>query len=61
MKTALDYDMLRRQFSKKKVFIYVVNLNLQSNSILALYTKDMTRLLGEADFDLAKYANDERP
>ena len=28
--------------------------------MLSVYTKDMTRLLGEADFDLSKYANDER-
>ena len=27
---------------------------------MSVYTKDMKTLLGEADFDLAKYANDER-
>ena len=32
----------------------------QSSSTLAVYTKDLQTCLGEADFDLAKYANDER-
>ena len=45
MKTAIDWDTLRNKFGKKK-------------SILAVYTKDRTRKLGEADFDLGKYAND---
>jgi N-terminal C2 in EEIG1 and EHBP1 proteins len=44
MKTALDWDTLRNKFGKKK-------------SLLAVFTKDK-RLLGEADFDLGKYAND---
>eukprot|EP00347_Sterkiella_histriomuscorum_P010529 403375936 len=47
MKTALDYDTLRRQFIKKK-------------SDLQVWKKDMSVMLGSADFDLSKYANDER-
>ena len=45
MKTAIDWDTLRGKFGKKK-------------SILAVFTKDRSKLLGEADFDLGKYAND---
>ena len=45
MKTAIDWDSLRGKFGKKK-------------SILAVFTKDRSRMLGEADFDLGKYAND---
>lgn len=45
MKTAIDWDNMRGKFSKKQ-------------SILAVFTKDRSRLLGEADFDLGKYAND---
>ena len=45
MKTAIDWDSLRGKFGKKK-------------SILAVFTKDRSKLLGEADFDLGKYAND---
>jgi hypothetical protein len=45
MKTAIDWDSLRNKFGKKK-------------SILAVFTKDKSKLLGEADFDLGKYAND---
>jgi hypothetical protein len=47
MKTALDYDTLRRSFVKKK-------------SNLQVWKKDLSVMLGEADFDLSKYANDER-
>lgn len=47
MKTVLDYDTFRRQFIKKK-------------SDLQVWRKDMTAMLGTADFDLSKYANDER-
>jgi hypothetical protein len=36
---------LRGKFGKKK-------------SILAVFTKDKSKMLGEADFDLGKYAND---
>lgn len=45
MKTAIDWDNIRGKFTKKQ-------------SILAVFTKDRSRLLGEADFDLGKYAND---
>ena len=45
MKTAIDWDSLRSKFGKKK-------------SILAIYTEDRRKKLGEADFDLGKYAND---
>ena len=45
MKTAIDWDSLRSKFGKKK-------------SILAIYTEDRSKKLGEADFDLGKYAND---
>ena len=45
MKTAIDWDSLRGKYGKKK-------------SILAVFTKDRSKLLGEADFDLGKYAND---
>ena len=45
MKTAIDWDNIRGKFAKKP-------------SILAVFTKDRSRLLGEADFDLGKYAND---
>lgn len=45
MKTAIDWDSLRGKFGKKK-------------SILAVFTKDRSKMLGEADFDLGKYAND---
>ena len=45
MKTAIDWDNMRGKFAKKQ-------------SILAVFTKDRSRLLGEADFDLGKYAND---
>ena len=45
MKTAIDWDSLRSKFGKKK-------------SILAVYTEDRSKKLGEADFDLGKYAND---
>ena len=45
MKTAIDWDNIRGKFAKKQ-------------SILAVFTKDRSRLLGEADFDLGKYAND---
>ena len=45
MKTAIDWDSIRGKFAKKQ-------------SILAVFTKDRSRLLGEADFDLGKYAND---
>ena len=44
MKTAIEWDSLRNKFGKKK-------------SILAVYTKDKQQMLGEADFDLGKYAN----
>ena len=47
MKTAIDWDSLRNKFGKKK-------------SILAVFTKDRSKLLGEADFDLGKYANDQQ-
>lgn len=46
MKTAIDFDNVRGKFVKKQ-------------SILAVFTKDRSRLLGEADFDLGKYANDQ--
>ena len=45
MKTAIDWDTVRGKFAKKQ-------------SILAVFTKDRSRMLGEADFDLGKYAND---
>ena len=45
MQTAIDWDSLCGKFGKKE-------------SILAVFTKDKSRLLGEADFDLGKYAND---
>lgn len=45
MKTAIDWDNIRGKFAKKQ-------------SILAVFTKDRSRLLGEADFDLGKYSND---
>lgn len=45
MKTAIDWDNMRGKFAKKQ-------------SILAVFTKDRSRMLGEADFDLGKYAND---
>ena len=45
MKTAIDWDNIRGKFAKKQ-------------SILAVFTKDRSRLLGEADFDLGKYANE---
>ena len=45
MKTAIDWDNMRGKFAKKQ-------------SILAVFTKDRSRLLGEADFDLGKYANE---
>ena len=45
MKTAIDWDTVRGRFAKKQ-------------SILAVFTKDRSRMLGEADFDLGRYAND---
>lgn len=36
----------------------VTNLILQSD--LQVWKKDMSTMLGSADFDLSKYANDER-
>ena len=45
MKTAIDWDNRLGKFAKKP-------------SILAVFTKDRSRLLGEADFDLGKYANE---
>ena len=45
MKTAIDWDSLRSKFGKKK-------------SLLAVFTEDRSKKLGEADFDLGKYAND---
>ncbi len=45
MTTALDWDSLRGKFGKKR-------------SILAVFTKDHSKMLGEADFDISKYAND---
>ena len=45
MKTAIDWDTRRGMFAKK-------------SSILAVFTKDRRRMLGEADFDLGKYANE---
>ena len=45
MKTAIDWDTLRGKFGKKK-------------SLLQVFTKDRSKLLGESDFDLGKYAND---
>lgn len=45
MTTALDWDSLRGKFGKKR-------------SILAVFTKDRSKMLGEADFDLSKYVND---
>lgn len=45
MKTAIEWDSLRNKFGKKK-------------SILSVFSKDMKQMLGEADFDLGKYAND---
>jgi len=47
MKTVLEYDFLRRQFIKKK-------------SELQLWKKDMSNMLGSAEFDLSKYANEEK-
>lgn len=47
MKTVLEYDFLRRQFIKKK-------------SELQLWKKDMSTMLGSAEFDLSKYANEEK-
>ena len=47
MKTVLDYDSLRRQFVKKR-------------SDLQVWRSDMSSMLGVADFDLAKYASEER-
>jgi len=47
MKTVLDYDSFRKQFVKKK-------------SDLQLWKSDMSSQLGTADFDLSKYANEER-
>lgn len=44
MKTALDFDTLRRKFTKK-------------NSILYVHSKDLAQRYGEADFDLSSYAN----
>jgi hypothetical protein len=44
MKTQLDYDSLRRQYVRKK-------------SDLHLWKEDMSSMLGVAEFDLAKYAN----
>jgi hypothetical protein len=44
MKTQLDFDMIRKQFARKK-------------SDLQLWKSDQSQLLGTADFDLAKYAN----
>ena len=58
MKTALDYDVLRHQFIKKKVQRSLILLMFQSN--LQVWKKDMSQMLGEADFDLSKYANEER-
>ena len=48
MKTVLDFDSLRRQFVKKR-------------SDLQVWKTDMSAMIGVADFDLSKYANDERP
>ena len=45
MKTAIDWDSVRGKFAKKE-------------SKLRVFTKDKSRMLGEADFDLGKYAND---
>lgn len=47
MKTAIDWDNMRGKFAKKQ-------------SILSVFTQDRSRLLGEADFDLGKYANDPK-
>jgi hypothetical protein len=45
MKTQLDYDTLKRQYVGKK-------------SDLQLWKKDMSSMLGVAEFDLSKYVND---
>ena len=45
MKTALEFDVLRRKFTKK-------------NSILHVYNSDQSQKFGEADFDLSNYANE---
>jgi hypothetical protein len=46
MKTQLDYDTLKRQYVGKK-------------SDLQLWKKDMSSMLGVAEFDLSKYVNDQ--
>ena len=48
MKTVLEFDNYRGKFHKKK-------------SILSLFDRGTMEPLGETDFDLAKYANDEKP
>ena len=46
MKTVLEYDALRRQFVKKK-------------SDLQVWKRDMSSMIGVAEFDLSKYATVE--
>ena len=44
MKTALEYDLINKEFLSKK-------------SVLALFRKKDKQLLGQTDFDLSIYAN----
>lgn len=48
----LEDNSLRKRYS-----LLFIN---SFQSVLSVYTKDMKTLIGEADFDLAKYANEER-
>ena len=59
MKTQLEWDSLRNQFRPKKSTLSVHQVR-KGESIMLSSTDGSSIVLGEADFDLAHYANNPK-
>lgn len=56
MKTQLEWDPLRNQFRPKKS-VLSVHVVQPGENVMEQASKESSEILGEADFDLAYYAN----
>ena len=56
MKTQLEWDSLRNQFRSKKS-VLSVHIVKTGENIMESVAKGMSETIGDADFDLAYYAN----
>ena len=56
MKTQLEWDPLRNQFRSKKS-VLSVHIVRNGENIMESASKGTSEIIGDADFDLAYYAN----